>query len=323
MKKYHYRYFSILIFLLFLSFTCKQSTGQIENEQSKTFESLRKVDDFPLYVMHFYGDYNFQDFLEVGIQTSNRIEKKNNIPKWACTCFSSLNNQSDVILGRNFDWYDHPALLLFTDPPDGNSSVSMVDLHYLGYGKNDDVQNNPDRLMEAPYYPFDGMNDKGVAIGMMALSSGQPPRDQNKVTLNSLHVIRLVLDYAENVEEAISLMKNYNIDFSEGPPLHYFITDSSRNSVIIEFLNDEMKIIENNKSWQVSTNFNVNGLTQEAAKASCWRYRQAWDLLENSNGIIFEDKALDILNNVSQSNTIWSIVYNVTSAKINVVMGRK
>ena len=37
-----------------------------------------------------------------------------------------------MFYGRNFDWEFSPALLLFTDPPDGYASVSMVDLTFLG-----------------------------------------------------------------------------------------------------------------------------------------------------------------------------------------------
>lgn len=321
MKKY---YRSLFLFIsLFFLLTCKNSTGQEESDLAKTLESLKKVDNFPLYVMHYFGDYNFQNFLEVGTQSLHKSESKKNEIKWACTCFSTLNKQADIFFGRNFDWYDHSAMFLHTNPPGGYASVSMVDLFYLGYEKNENIKNKPDRLLQTPYYPFDGMNEKGVAIGIMAVPMAQPPNDEEKVTISSLHVIRLVLDYATNVQEAISLIRNYNIDFSGGPPLHYLITDSSRNSVIIEFINNEMKIIRSDDSWQVATNFNINGLSQEAAKYSCWRYNKAWNFIENSNGIITKEKALDILNSVSQSNTIWSIVYNLTKTKINVVMGKK
>ena len=48
-----------------------------------------------------------------------------------------------MLLGRNFDWYEHPALILFTDPPDGYASVSMVDISYLG------VKGDIEQLTEA------------------------------------------------------------------------------------------------------------------------------------------------------------------------------
>jgi hypothetical protein len=39
-----------------------------------------------------------------------------------------------MLFGRNFDYYYSPALLLFTRPPAGYASVSMVDLAVVGFG---------------------------------------------------------------------------------------------------------------------------------------------------------------------------------------------
>ena len=41
-----------------------------------------------------------------------------------------------MVYGRNFDWQYSPALLLFTNPPDGYASVSMVDIEYLVGAEN-------------------------------------------------------------------------------------------------------------------------------------------------------------------------------------------
>ena len=45
----------------------------------------------------------------------------------ACTVFFD-----DGVLGRNFDFDDHPALLLHHRPPGAYKSVSLVDIAYLG-----------------------------------------------------------------------------------------------------------------------------------------------------------------------------------------------
>ena len=56
-------------------------------------------------------------------------------PDWACTTYTAHTPQGETLLARNFDWYRHPAMLLFTDPPDGYASASMVDLSYLGFDR--------------------------------------------------------------------------------------------------------------------------------------------------------------------------------------------
>jgi predicted choloylglycine hydrolase len=227
-----------------------------------------------------------------------------------------------VVLGRNFDWYDHPALILFTDPPDGYAAVSMVDISYLGYNKNDPVSADDPQLHDAPLLPIDGMNKKGLAIGIMAVPYAQLNTDPRKITLGSLQIIRLLLDYAQNLDEAISLMQEYNIDFQGGPPLHYFIVDSTGNSAVIEFVDNEYVILRTEDAWQVSTNFIISMTDFDDANSPCWRYNLAYSRLEQNQNILTGAQTMDILSAVSQSNTIWSSLYNLKHSEIQVVMGR-
>ncbi len=71
------------------------------------------------------------------------------------------------------------------------------------------------------------MNERGLAVGMMAVPSAQAGSDSRKVTIDSLAAIRLLLDKAQSVDEALSLLGAYNIDWGSGPPLHYLIADST------------------------------------------------------------------------------------------------
>jgi hypothetical protein len=282
---------------------------------------LQQVDGHPLYVMHYQDDYAFDEFLKEGLpgdSTSRLIHHSD----WACTCFAAMGVTVDSQFGRNFDWNDDPALLLFTDPPDAYASVSMVDISYLGFGKEEPSEENLRNLSEAPFMPFDGMNEYGVAIGMMAVPHAEGGNDPSKITIDSLHVIRLVLDYAKNVDDAIALLENYNIDFGGGPPLHYLIADRGGNSVVIEYIDNEMIIIRNAGTWQVATNFILAGTTLEQARSSCGRYQTTYDALNQNSGEMIGDGAMLLLSDVSQINTIWSVVYNMTSGDIQVVMGR-
>jgi len=275
--------------------------------------------------MHFYGDYDLPDYapkVSFPENTWNRIPSGNS-SSWACTCFSTKTEQGSQILGRNFDWSDHPALLLFTDPPGRYASVSMVDISYLGYSKSDDPGKNPGGLFRSPLLPFDGMNEEGLAVGMMALTAAQAPNDPQKQTVGSLMIIRLMLDYAKNVEEAIAIIENFNIDFQGGPPLHYFITDKSGKSVVVEFVNQKLSVLRNTHQWQVATNFILTGLSPVNSLASCWRYKKVWKTLESQVAKLSLLNALSLLKDVSQGNTIWSVIYDTSSMDFLVVMGKK
>jgi hypothetical protein len=303
----------LILCLLLAPITSYADHSALETDRIKTIRSLKKLDDFPLYSMHFYGDYDLPEYtskvmLPQGLQ---------------CTCFSTKTEQGNQILGRNFDWSNHPALLLFTDPPGRYASVSMVDISYLGYSKSDAPDKNPGGLFRSPLLPFDGMNEKGLAIGMMALPSAQAPDDPQKQTVSSLLIIRLMLDYAKDVDEAIAIIENFNIDFQGGPPLHYIITDRSGKSVVVEFVNKKISVLRNTHSWHVATNFILTGLSPEMSRASCWRYKKVWETLENQVAMQSPANALSLLKDVSQGNTIWSVVYDTASLDFLVVMGKK
>jgi len=315
----------LLSYLTIASTACSKQSVNQDDLDKQTLGSLKQVDNSPLYIMTYKGKYGFREYLSTGkrINTSSIISKYKKPEHWACTCFAAMSNDGDAIFGRNFDWYNKPALLLFTDPPDGYSSVSIVDIFYLGYTENIPMESWDDRknLLEAPYYPFDGMNEHGVAIGMMSIPYVKTPYDPEKVTIQELEVIRLVLDYAKNTEEAISLIAKYNVQMEE-VPIHYLIADPSGKSAVIEFIDGEMVVIRNNEPFQVSTNFIIHKSGAPEIRPS-WRYDTVYRYLLDQAGNISEKNAMDLLERVSQSNTMWSAVYNMITGEIQVSIDKK
>jgi hypothetical protein len=289
---------------------------------------LWKIDDHPLYVMRYAGDYGFDEYLKTGEyprwesrQSEEAVEEA-----WGCTVFAALGEGGERLLGRNFDWYaDHPVLLLFTDPPRGYASVSMVDLWYLGYTGKDIGLDEREALARAPYLPFDGMNEKGVAMGLMALPYGDGMRDPALRTLEDLELVRLVLDYAASVEEAIDLLEGYNVRFEGGIPLHYLVADAGGDSAVIEYVSGELRVLRHEQPWQVATNFILSVEQPVGAASSCPRYNTAYQTLQDSHGSLTSPHALDLLASTSQSGdfpTIWSAVYNLTTGEISIVIDR-
>lgn len=319
----------IIIIFGFTAQTFYADTRGIQDDRTRSLKSVKQIDDFPLYEMHFYGDYGFSRFLKQGIGRDlpqAEITPPETAPDFQCTCFTASDGKAGRIFGRNFDWYRHPALILFTDPPDAYASVSLVDISYLGFS----AENKPtgklnQRLLEAPFYPFDGMNEWGLAVGMNAISHSDGISDPAKTTIGSLHVIRLWLDYAKNVDEALALIKDYNVSFRE-VPIHYLVADSSGNSALVEFIDGEMRIIRNELPFQVTTNFVITETPPGQRLQSCWRYAKVIRKLETTEATLSPHEAMNLLKDVSQrgeSSTIWSIVYGMSSGNIQVVMDSK
>jgi hypothetical protein len=285
----------------------------------------RKVDDYPLYVLDMYEDYHFDNYLKTGILP---LPPGFSLPTGGCSCFSAFNLPGQAIFGRNYDWTKNISpLLLFTHPSRGYASVSMVDIS-IAFGNKEpswDDQNDRQLLLLAPYAPFDGMNEHGLTIALMAVPKAQAPSDPHKVSIIFPAAIRLMLDKARSVDEAISLLDAYNITFIGLYQQHLLIADAHGNSAVVEFVNGEIKVIRSKQPWQVSTNFVLSG-NMESPRSLCSRYDTVDRTLEQAQGQISNEKAMSLLKDVSQygpANTIFSMVYNLISGGIDIAMDRK
>lgn len=298
-------------------------SGQLN--EWRTLASLRKVDEHPLYVMRYHGDYDFERFLRADGGNVIALEAEPGAASFscACTCFASLNCDGAMFFGRNFDWMDlNPALLLFTDAPDAYASVSMVDVSYLGLGLNDPSWSDRRRLLYAVHMPFDGMNEHGLTVGMMAVPEAKCRHDAQRQTISGLNAIRLMLDYAKDVKGAVALLSDYNIAFG-GPPLHYLIADATGRSAVVEFVDGQMRVLFNDVPWQVSTNFVISEAGSGDDDVRCWRYSSAHEALEDANGCLSREQAMALLEEVSQPGTLWSIAYGISSGDVDIVMSRQ
>jgi len=304
-----------------------ETTGNLTPDQILTLSSLVKVDDYPLYTMHFQGQYflqgNYSESAGGNIHTF--LVPKNQ--DWACSLFAALGGEENYTFGRNFDWEKSPALLLFTSPPDRYASVSMVDIAYLDFdsldlGKLHEMElDQLSPLLDAPFWPFDGMNERGLAIGMAAVPAVQNEADLQKPSIGSLEIMRMILDKAADINEALRIIESYNIDFRGGPDLHYLIADKSGESILVEFLEGKMQVIPNQKAWHMATNFLVT--TNDSPQGKCARYDRISSTLQDYGGVLVPELANELLSTVSQNNTQWSVLYYLESGAIQVTMGRK
>ncbi len=287
--------------------------------ESATLASLERIDDYPLYTMRYVGDYR-RTFPEVSELPGRWVAA------WACSLFAALGDPDSRLYGRNFDWQYSPALLLFTNSPDGYASVSMVDIGYLvDADKVGDLTELPlderQALLYAPLLPFDGMNERGLVIGMAAVPPGNVPPHPNKETIDSLMVMREVLDHAQDVDEAVAILQSYNVDWGSGPPLHYLVADRSGQAMLVEFYTGQIVFIPNAEPWHQATNF-LRASVGESAEGQCWRYDRIHARLAEVEGRLTTQGAMDLLSRVSQESTQWSVVYDMSAGGVSVAMGR-
>ncbi len=292
-------------------------------DETATLSSLEQVDDYPLYTMRYYGAY---DQAASWIEGGGGWARTDGAAAWACSLFAALGDEDHLLYGRNFDWRYSPAVLLFTDPPGGYAAVSMVDIAYLV--SDDQARRLTDlplverqALLTAPFLPFDGMNERGLVVGMAAVPSGDVRPDPARETIGSLGVIREMLDHAASVDEAVTILGSYNVDMEGGPSLHYLLADRSGRAALVEFYRGEMVVIPNDAAWHLATNF-LRASVAEDAEGECWRYDVLWGRLAAAQGRRTAPQAIKLLEEVSQDSTQWSVVYGINSGEVHVVMGR-
>jgi len=331
----------------------KINASKLTKNQRKTLTSIKKLNNYPLYSMKYYGDYS--DLESVNKKLIFDLAKN----KSQCTSIASHGKKS--LFGRNHDYTQDPVLVLFTNPKNKYSSISMVDLAYIGIDKKKEIKSLKDKssFLYAPFAPCDGMNEKGLAIGLMArddqisfwnlLTNKSIIGNKKEQNLtSSLMIIRKVLDNAATVEEAVKIFKKHSIYFFATVRLHYLVSDKYGKSAVIEFENNTIKIINNRSKWQVSTNHGIYSgkekLQKESKKYwknnafrktnepdSYWRYITADHMAKNKYNSMSTNDMMNILQKVSMEFssiygfriTNWSVVYDQENLKAHISIGRK
>jgi len=295
----------------------------------RTLGSLRKVDDHPLWEMTYYGGYSFlpktiEDQHKFASMFGGTYPGENG----NCSIFVAMGEGGHKIYGRNYDWTETPAMLLKTDPPGGYASISVLSLDLYGFTPKDDLFRLPFLprivLLFSPIITLDGMNEYGLTVAIANVPTTTIPKDPDKKSVNSPTVLRLVLDNARNVDEALKILAEYNIT-DPWLPGHYLLADPSGKSVVVEYLDGKMQVIPNSQPWQAITNFYITRDTGEVDPNDNWghgRLNLITGSMEKTQGVATATEALGILKSVSLPGTQWSVVYNMTTGDVKVVMGR-
>ncbi|MBQ7732321.1 MAG: linear amide C-N hydrolase [Lentisphaeria bacterium] len=228
--------------------------------------SIHKLQD-GLYVMEYRGDYGLDEFLAqggadsdsavadylIGFLSGGYYRKADNEIKpgdFGCTTVCVKDQNGAVYFGRNFDWKKGRAMIVHTVPEDGYESLSTCDLDFLGFGDDytpDGSMQERIQTLAAIYVPLDGMNEKGLVIAdLMAGDDEETHQKTDKPDLTTTTAIRLLLDRAANVDEAVELLKQYDMNSSIGAAHHFAIADKTGKSVVVEYVNGEMLVAETN-----------------------------------------------------------------------------
>lgn len=322
--------------------TSSQEGLSLTEDESATLGSLQKVEE-DFYTVDYQGDYKLDKLLSKGAADSNALgtfaseEVLHGLPfpkesvKLACSAFTAKNTDGDVIQGRNMDFALAQNILVRTKPENGYASLSMASGELLNY--IDSVPENTVGslyLLAAPYYVLDGINEKGLSIAIL-LQTGDKNvhQDTGKTPITTTLAVRMCLDKAATVDEAIKLMEQYDMRGLGNANFHYQISDAEGNSVVIEYVNNEMKLNRPEGYGQPVTNFFITpGVTEETRDGED-RIIKLQTALDENKGVVSDETAWKMLESVKavhdydektgyDYNTAYSMIYNNTKRSMEI-----
>jgi isopenicillin-N N-acyltransferase like protein len=206
-----------------------------------------------------------------------------NLALVGCTSFGTWDGRSEdssMIIGRNFDFYvgDKFAankIVAFVNPSQGYKFMSVTWGGFIGV--------------------VSGMNEKGLTVTINAAKSTIPSGSATPVSL----VAREILQYAENIREAIVIARKRKMFVSES-----FLIGSAedKKAVVIEKTPDSLDVYDPHQNFIVCANhFQSSGLGNSAQNiqqmqesASLYRFQRLNELLD-ANGKNTVQKTVDIL----------------------------
>ena len=374
---------SVLFVLLLASCSDDDDAPTLPKQNPATFikdegklamlHSMKDVDGSGrLYEIDYTVDYKLDAVLKSGCTETNQLfnyvayllydslpQSKAKVSFDAgCSAFAVPDRQSgNFLMGRNYDFCHASkdgtsykpiaAILVHTAPPGGKKSISMVDGMQLGYGQGFYTDGDTDLslLMGLPYAALDGINEDGFAIGVLALKENQTQQNTGKPRIGTTTAIRMLLDRASTVKEALAMLEKYDMDMkgSGRSNYHYFMADATGDYAIVEYTLEKgetiptvMEKLTGNDTLRCVTNFYVSptmlgtndGWGSDHGKDRYWKIRN--NLAEN-NYKLSSDGAMSLLSDVSQpadlqnitSQTQWSCLYNLSEKSLRLAILRE
>ena len=288
--------------------------------------------------VRYDGDYGFDEFLAGGGASSdgevveylaNNLLSDLNLGDllggiFGCSTIAVQSPDGDALFGRNFDWKNCEAMVVESHPENGHASLSTVNMDFIsqnvGGGMVGMALNLDEfKTLAALYAPLDGMNEAGLAVSVnMIQDSAVIEQNTDKPDITTTTAIRLLLDKAGSVDEALELLRQYDLHGSMGMMIHFAIADSAGRSVAVEYVDNEMVITET----PVLTNFYLAEGEKQGigTEQSHERYDILRNKLEETPQMEMED-VRDALDRVSKDNfgefesTEWSIVMNLSEGE--------
>lgn len=217
------------------------------------------------------------------------------LQSYACTIFNKQIGDK-VLVGNNEDWtYSIPPYIWF------------VGAEEQSYGRV---------CFALSSYVQGGMNEKGLFYDGATCPISKVPFIKGNPELG-MDFGEVVLSKCANVQEAVEMVKAINIpsNFSD----HIMFTDPSGNSVVIEWVENELRIIPKEGDYQIATNFWLSDRT--LGGYPCYRFDKVKGMLEYKNDLsvpYFTEVLKAASQNWGNGGTTYSNIYDLKNKEVYI-----
>lgn len=299
--------------------------------------SIKHIGD-DLYTMNYQQDYHLDKALSAGIKNEEDLlrfvcddmffgyQVDGNLSKYGCSAFLTPTPNGEYLVGRSFGLGGSDTLCVYTHPKDGYASVSTVSTDMISVGEGSEFATTSFLgravLLAAPYMGVDGLNEKGLTASLLDMDDGETHMSTDNPDVTVTMVIRMLLDRAATVNEAIELLEKYDIHTGHGWTQHIFIADANGDAAVAEWYNDKMKVV----NYNVCTNFRMSNQSLNGDySGQCDRFDLLDDALIEKPENTAED-SMKLLEAVKQDEpgynifTEWSVVFNLSDFSADYVV---
>lgn len=171
--------------------------------------------------------------------------------------------------------------------------------------------------------PMGGMNERSLVVELMWLDGTEYPASDARLPLGVLEWIQYQLDTAATVDEVLDSHRTVRI--RGGAPLHYLVSDAKGRAATVEFIEGRLvahagdslpvAVLTNTRYKEAVAFLGSRGGRAPAGSGSNERFaRAALGIAKLTHADVAEPVGalFDLLDDVAQPHTRWSIVYDQT-----------
>ena len=300
--------------------------------------SVRKLDE-GLYYMEYKGDDGFAGLIESGggrsageltgyvmrflFQGMQQPQANPAPAAYGCSALTVRTPEGGVLMGRNFDFNSATGMVLHTVPEQGYETYTTFNTNFLGFGDGwlPEGMQNQFMALSTLFFALDGINEKGLAVAdLMAGDDAQTHQDSGKPALTTTSAISYMLKNAATVDEALELLRGIDMHSDIGAAHHYAISDASGRSVVVEYVDNEMVVVE---SAAVANHYLCESKLNVGLLEGDRRYDYLCGRLEEAKGVMDKLQLTTAVAAVSQPEqegkflgTAWTMVMDLTNPSV-------